>query len=302
MIRVVPGDVTTVPPSNAGEPSSSSAVRVGPGLLRGVSMSTRGASATTTQLVATKAGILGAVRPVDKGKGKAKGVEGRWIESDTRRYTPQVGDSVVCQITNRNPETYICTLLTSYHHCTLPALSFEGATKRSKPNLKIGTLIYAKIIQADRHSEPELTCVDPQTGKADGLGELKVNERDEGICRIYNISLALASSLLVPSHPLLPSLSTQFPFEAAVGHNGIVWVRAATPRHVVAVGKVLEAAGELSIPSILTGRSSTKSATADMDVDMQSLDGAGLSAQELVKLRGRLPEQDIVRIVQRYVN
>ncbi len=109
------------------------------------------------------------------------------------QYTPQVGDSVVCQITNRNPETYLVTLLTSYHPCTLPVLSFEGATKRSKPDLKVGTLLYARVLHADRHSEPELTCVDPQTGKSDGLGPLRVSERDEGLSTIFKTSLGLAT-------------------------------------------------------------------------------------------------------------
>ena len=189
---------------------------------------------------------------------------------------PQPGDSVVCQITNRNPETYVCTLLTSYHLCALPVLSFEGATKRSKPNLKVGTLIYAKVVQSDRHSEPELTCVDPRTGKSEGLGELRVGEREEGICTIFNVSIGLATSLLSPSHPLLKTLSSHFTFEVAIGHNGIVWVRSATPRQLIAVGKVLKAADEAPPPD-----------AAD--------------ARELVKLRGRLSDAAIKAIVQQFV-
>ena len=55
----------------------------------------------------------------------------------------------------------------------LDALAFEGATKRSKPNLKIGTLVYARVVSALRDMEPELECVDGATGKAEGFGELK---------------------------------------------------------------------------------------------------------------------------------
>ena len=55
----------------------------------------------------------------------------------------------------------------------LNALSFEGATKRSKPNLKVGTLVYARVSLANRDMEPELECVDAATQRADGFGELK---------------------------------------------------------------------------------------------------------------------------------
>jgi exosome complex component RRP40 len=182
-------------------------------------------------------------------------------------------------------------------------LSFEGATKRSKPNLKVGALVYARVVQADRHSEPELSCVDLQTGKGEGLGELKVGGREEGLCTIFKVSIPLAGSMLMPSHPLLPALSTNFPFEAAVGHNGIVWVRAAGPRQLIAFGKVLEAADKLDVYSIASrGRVRTKQTDQeDGDAEMADQKDDGLTAQDVVKLRGRLPEAEIKRIVQQYV-
>lgn len=39
----------------------------------------------------------------------------------------------------------------------------------------------------------------------------------------------------------MKQVAAHFPFEAAVGANGAVWVRANEPKHVIAVGKVLEA-------------------------------------------------------------
>lgn len=53
-------------------------------------------------------------------------------------------------------------------------------------------------------------------------------------------------SLLKPSHSLLSRLATHFPFEVAVGVNGHVWVRASQPKHVIAVGKVLERADKVT--------------------------------------------------------
>lgn len=55
----------------------------------------------------------------------------------------------------------------------LPELSFEGATKRNKPNLQVGELVYARVSRAHRDMEAELSCMDT-SGKANGLGQLPV--------------------------------------------------------------------------------------------------------------------------------
>lgn len=162
---------------------------------------------------------------------------------------PAPGDPVIAQITNRGSESYTCTLFSS-HSATLPALSFEGATKRHKPNLRIGSLVYARILTADRFTEPELTCVNPVTGKSDGFGDLKTtDERGEknGTAMMFKISLGLAKTLLAGKggsggEGLFKLVAGMFPFEAAVGSNGVVWVRGSEVRHVLALGKVLEVA------------------------------------------------------------
>ncbi|KAL5491986.1 hypothetical protein EMCRGX_G017367 [Ephydatia muelleri] len=50
----------------------------------------------------------------------------------------------------------------------LPELEFEGATKRNKPNLEIGDVVYARLTKAHRHAEPELSCI-AENGKSNGL-------------------------------------------------------------------------------------------------------------------------------------
>ncbi len=94
-------------------------------------------------------------------------------------------------VTQRLGESYRVDI-GSAHYATLDALAFEGATKRSKPNLKvraysthicrdpgtylfgqIGSLIYARVSLAHKDMDPELECFDAQTRKAEGFGELK---------------------------------------------------------------------------------------------------------------------------------
>ena len=54
---------------------------------------------------------------------------------------------------------------------SLSYLAFEGATKKNRPNVNVGDVVYAKLLSASRHSEPELVCVDSY-GKRGGLGVL----------------------------------------------------------------------------------------------------------------------------------
>merc|ERR1712066_676994 len=50
-------------------------------------------------------------------------------------------------------------------------VEFQGATKRSKPDIYPGDLVVCEITKGtDSNSEPMLTCVDERTGKANGLG------------------------------------------------------------------------------------------------------------------------------------
>ena len=50
-------------------------------------------------------------------------------------------------------------------------LAFEGATKKNKPSINSGDVVYAKIVTASKDMEPELVCVDAY-GKKAGLGQL----------------------------------------------------------------------------------------------------------------------------------
>ena len=108
-------------------------------------------------------------------------------------------------VTQRLGETYRVDI-GSAHYGTLDALAFEGATKRSKPNLKIGSLLYARVSLAHKDMDPELECFDAQTRKADGFGELKrgfVVRCSLRMCRKYvDISRCCASiSHISPGAP-----------------------------------------------------------------------------------------------------
>ncbi|GAK67754.1 exosome complex exonuclease rrp40 [Moesziomyces antarcticus] len=285
--------MTVVLPGDAVPLASTSALKLGPGLLPtppSTSTSTSTAATPSPSLTAIRTGALGHIGASQASSSSSSSVASSkpkhaesaavWVESNTQRvrptrrlisslfvepptltdtdilllcsalstharqYVPAPGDSVVAQITNRGADSYTVSLFGA-HAATLPALAFEGATKRHKPNLNIGALVYARIVSADRFTEPELTCLNPLTAKSDGFGHLKTTDhRGEKVAHamLFHTSLGLARSLLRPDHPLLGLVAAHFPFEAAIGQNGAVWVRANEPSHLVAVGRLLHAA------------------------------------------------------------
>ncbi|KAI0755162.1 exosome complex exonuclease RRP40 [Daedaleopsis nitida] len=157
-----------------------------------------------------------------------------WIEGNSRRYVPAPQESVVGVVAGRSGENWRVDI-GSAHFASLDGLAFEGATKRNRPNLKVGSLLYARVSLAHKDMEPELECFDAQTRKAEGFGELK-----GGL--LVQCSLKMCRQLLDPDHYLFPLLGSRFPLESAIGMNGRVWITAKDPRQVIAIARCFEAA------------------------------------------------------------
>jgi exosome complex component RRP40 len=81
-----------------------------------------------------------------------------WIESCGKRYVPRTGDQVVGVIEDRGGDFYIVNIFTGAN-TILSRLSFEGATKRNKPELKKGDVIYARVDKAGKDMDTELSCI-----------------------------------------------------------------------------------------------------------------------------------------------
>ena len=129
-------------------------------------------------------------------------------------------------------ESYVVDL-GSAHSATLPYLSFEGATKRNRPQLHVGQLVYARVCLANKDMEAELTCVHAATNKADGFGELKGGF-------LVKCRSATCRSLLDPQNVVLKSLGEAFPFELAVGMNGRVWVHSDSVQHTIVAANAIQ--------------------------------------------------------------
>ncbi|KLO15992.1 exosome complex exonuclease RRP40 [Schizopora paradoxa] len=194
-------------------------LKLGPGLLQSIS----GTSDSAT-IVSTRAGEL------QHSANRSKW----WIESNARRYVPAAQESVIGQISGRAGEGYRVDI-GGAHNASLDGLAFEGATKRNRPNLKVNSLVYARVSLAHKDMEPELECFDAQTRKAEGFGELKGGF-------VVKCSLGMSRRLLDPNHFLLPLLGSRFPLECAVGMNGRIWVDTKSAQNTIIVARCIEAA------------------------------------------------------------
>lgn len=111
-------------------------------------------------------------------------------------------------------------------------LSFEGASRRNRPNLNTGDVVYARVITANRDMDPMLSCVDSQ-GRASGFGPLKES-------LVIECSLAHARALLArPPAPVLAAVGAKLQFELAVGMNGCVWLNSSSCATTVKVANII---------------------------------------------------------------
>ncbi|KAF9046521.1 hypothetical protein BJ165DRAFT_1415103 [Panaeolus papilionaceus] len=190
-------------------------LKLGPGLLQ---------LSSGSSVIATRAGTL------NHSTNKSKW----WIENNARRYVPAPQESVIGIVIQKVGEGYRVDI-GSAHYAALDGLAFEGATKRNKPNLKVGSLVYARVSLAHKDMDPELECFDAQTRKAEGFGELKGGF-------LVKCSLKMCRDLMDANHFLLPLIGGKFPLEVAVGLNGRVWVCGKEMKHTIALARCIEAA------------------------------------------------------------
>ncbi|KAF8477027.1 hypothetical protein BDZ91DRAFT_778212 [Kalaharituber pfeilii] len=237
---ILPGDPLTIPPPPSN--TKNAAIKVGPGL----------AHIPPNTIIPVNAGELN----IDDKKRLV------WIESGGKRYNPHLNDPVIAIINRSAADFYHCTIPSSRTAVAiLPHLAFENATKKTRPQLNPGAVVYARISLASKHMDPELECVDATTGKAGEYGELKGG-------MLFSVSLGMARRLLGDGKKLralkirrgelksedgegkkrnemstgrevLEELGQRLAFEIAVGRNGKIWVDSEDVRTTLCIGRCI---------------------------------------------------------------
>lgn len=198
-------------------------VRLGPGVVQ------RGRS-----VVATKAGPV----KFDVRRSKV------WVEAQQRRYEPALENMVVAIVVEKHSEDYRVALHGT-DTAVLPALAFEGATKRNKPTLAVGAAVFCRVTRATRNAECEVSCIEPGSSKSWVGKQTTYGELDGGT--LVRVSLPLARALLPGDNAILATLGRRVPFESAVGVNGLVWLKSATVEHTVLIAQAIQKADTLGL-------------------------------------------------------
>ncbi|KAM4621387.1 exosome complex component RRP40 [Polymixia lowei] len=161
-----------------------------------------------------------------------------WMDSQQRRYVPAKGESVIGIITGKSGDIFKVDVGGS-EQASLSYLAFEGATKRNRPNVQVGDLVYCQFIIANKDMEPELVCID-SSGRANGMGVFGAG----GL--LFKVSLGLVRRLLAPQSDIMKDLEKLFPCELVVGMNGRVWVKTATTQKTLIVANLLESSENMT--------------------------------------------------------
>jgi len=206
---VLPGDAIL-------QLTAESNIRLGNGLLQ-----------DGDRVIATKAGRLSSHK-------KKTGALTLWVENAQRRYIPSVDDLVIGTVIDKLGESYKVDLGGALP-AVLSALAFEGATRKNRPALIVGSLVYARVAVANKDMETELVCTAKQGSSAiDSLGELS------GGYAFKCDSMALSRSLLNGTNPVLVALGKKIPYEIAVGFNGRAWVTSQSSVNTVLVSNAIQ--------------------------------------------------------------
>jgi exosome complex component RRP40 len=159
-----------------------------------------------------------------------------WVMNSQRVYFPTVEDLVLGVVVEKHGDNYKVDIGSS-QPAVLGAMAFEGATKRNKPNVAVGSLMYCRVLVADKDMETELTCTSPHFKKDWVTGESLFGELSGGYA--LDCSLDLARRLLAEDAEVLQSLGKHLPYELAVGVNGKVWINSGSPLHTILISNAI---------------------------------------------------------------
>ncbi|QPG75893.1 hypothetical protein FOA43_003279 [Brettanomyces nanus] len=142
-----------------------------------------------------------------------------YVESNTKRYVPQINDFVIGVLFGAFGEYFRISLNSFSPPVLLNQYSFPNASKKNRPRLSNGDLVYARVSAVERNVDVELSCIDATTGKEGGFGVLS-----DGL--VFDVKLAFARYLLFNSDAeIFTQLVKRCKFEIAIGVNGRIWIK-----------------------------------------------------------------------------
>eukprot|EP01060_Flectonema_neradi_P038158 TRINITY_DN7933_c0_g1_i1.p1 TRINITY_DN7933_c0_g1~~TRINITY_DN7933_c0_g1_i1.p1 ORF type:complete len:264 (+),score=42.85 TRINITY_DN7933_c0_g1_i1:39-830(+) len=129
----------------------------------------------------------------------------------------------------------------------LDSLAFDGASKRLRPELKVGASVYARVIQSRSELEMVVSCHSVTGVKKDWVtGESLFGELKGGY--IHSIRTQFAKMLLADYEDILSNIGDRLAFECCIGVNGRIWLRAKTIKQTARLARCLTEIQRVVLP------------------------------------------------------
>lgn len=140
-------------------------------------------------------------------------------------YTPNIDDVVIGIITQKSFEYYKLNINSS-REGYLSSIEFEGATKKTKPNLQVGDIVFSRVIHENKFDNTILSCKDLEGSKNWSSGESRFGVLNGG--NLYKINRLHCFKLLTEDDWVIDRLRDFCEFEICIGMNGNIWINAET--------------------------------------------------------------------------
>ena len=152
-------------------------------------------------------------------------------------YSAKKDDIVIGIISQKTYEVYRVNILAS-KEATLNSIDFEGATRKTKPNLNVGDVIYARVEKENKYSNVTLTCKSVNNSKGWSSGESTYGELKGG--KLYDYNRYLCLKLLDNKDFIHRLKECVKKLQIKIGYNGRIWIKTQDIRDTPKVFKAIK--------------------------------------------------------------
>ena len=143
------------------------------------------------------------------------------------RYYPAVDDRVVGVIVQKQSDGYILDINTD-RKAFLGNFAFVGADKKSRPDLKVGDIVFCRVQENEPYLPVKLTCISTADKKGWATGESLFGRLNGGIEFKVPVFFCL---FLLKNEKFFEKLKSKGKIEVVIGVNGMMFVSTRSDRN-----------------------------------------------------------------------
>ena len=137
-------------------------------------------------------------------------------------YSAKEGDIVIGIISQKTYDMYRVNIMAN-KEASLNSIDFEGATRKTKPNLNVGDAVFALVEKENKYSNATLTCKSSTNSKGWSSGESTYGELKGG--KIYDYNRYLCLKLLDNKEFIYRLKECVKGLKIKIGYNGRIWIK-----------------------------------------------------------------------------